>query len=1180
MRCVALAFLIVGLLRGTFAAEQGAPYASYRYIPGVTAEEIIAVEALKEQGKPFVYGVLHSSEAFSEDGEIRGFAAMLCNWLSGLFGIPFTPAFYDWDVLIAGLQAHEIDFTGELTATDERRQTYFMTDAIANRTIKHMRIAGGMALQDIAAQRPPRYAFLDGVITDGQIAALVGYPFEILYVDNYEEAYKLLRSGQADAFFDESPAEAAFAVYEDVVADDFFPMINSPVSFSTQNGAFRPIISVVQKALQNGGASHLTGLYAAGQQDYRKHKLFIRLNEEERAYIGKRPVIPIAVEHYNYPSSFYNTYEGEWQGIVIDALKEVETLTGLSFKIANDRRAEWSDLLKMFESGEAFMISELIPTKEREGRFLWPKTATIVDNYALLSKSETPNIRLGEVLNVKVGIPRGTAYAEVFQAWFPEHANTVEYDSSDDAFRALDRGEVDMVMSSRRRLLSLTHYLEFSGYKANLVFSQTWVSAMGFNKEHAILHSVVDKALHLVDVEAISGQWLHKTYDYKTRLAREQRPWLIGASVLLFCVVILLLALFQKKRYEGKKLEELVQKRTAVVLGLKQELESAVETAKAANHAKSIFLANMSHEIRTPLNGVIGFAELALDDEYTPAVTKTYLGKIRSSAIGLLDIVSDILDISKIESSKMELEKVPFDLPAVLQTCRTIVELRAEEKDIGLHFYSEPLAGKKLVGDPIKLRQALLNLLSNAIKFTNCGVVKVRVATEEETDANVKILFEVKDSGIGMSKEQIGSVFEPFVRGDTSSTRKYGGTGLGLAITKNLVELMGGNLSVESAPGLGSRFYFTLAFDTVADVTDDSSQKDTPPVYAKPVFSGDVLVCEDNRINQEVIANHLSRVGLNPTIAENGRQGIEYVEERMKQGNPFDLILMDIYMPVMDGLDATRHLVRVENQTPIIALTANVLATDRETYLQQGMVDFLGKPFTSQELWTCLSRHLTPVAAVQATVQRGGEGAVSVSGASAENQLEGAVLDEALGLKMTADDTELYRRIVMNFVEDYTGIAGALNEMVGSGDLDSARRTAHTLKSASRTIGAEKLANAAYAIEASLANGDRSRLIEQMSALETALQELLKVLPPVVAEVKPDKGNLDIEEALALVEELSPLLSSGYTESADFADRIRDIFAPLGDICDNLVAQIEDYEFEAAFETLLAIQSLLEAKSG
>ena len=395
---------------------------------------------------------------------------------------------------------------------------------------------------------------------------------------------------------------------------------------------------------------------------------------------------------------------------------------------------------------------------------------------------------------------------------------------------------------------------------------------------------------------------------------------------------------------------------------LELALEEAARAAVDASKAKSTFLANMSHEIRTPLNGVIGFAELVLDDESVSDKTKVYLNKIKSSAGSLLDIVNNILDISKIESRQMELEKIPFDLFEVLHTCKTIIEPKALERGITLFFYSEPLDGRKLVGDPTKIRQVLLNLLSNAVKFTRRGTVKVHVAAEEEAGGRVTVGFEVKDSGIGMSAEQIKSIFEPFARGeDVCATREYGGTGLGLSITKNFVEMMGGVLSVESAPGLGSKFNFTLSFDTVADMGEAPARQDAPPVLAKPTFSGDVLVCEDNHINQEVITNHLLRVGLTPTVAENGKQGLEYALKRLEKGSPYDLILMDIYMPVMDGLQAARKLTEMGNKTPIVALTANALITDRETYLREGMVDCMSKPFTAQELWVCLLKYLKPL---------------------------------------------------------------------------------------------------------------------------------------------------------------------------------------------------------------------------
>ncbi|MDR0239751.1 MAG: response regulator [Deltaproteobacteria bacterium] len=583
--CALLAFLIFSVTFSyeTIAGEQrgtSPTCASFRDIPGVTQHEIKAIEALREQTNAFVYGTLPSAEAFEQDGAILGFTPLFCDWLTKLFGIPFKPALYDWVTLRTGLEHGEIDFTGELAATDERLTRYIMTGPIAERTIKQVRIADSMPIRDIAVVRSPRYAFLSGATTAGQVSALAPFLFDSIFVDSTELAYAMLKSGQVDAFFDEGNAEAAFDRYDDVVAAPFFPVISVPVSLSTQKSSLAPIISVVQKALQHGAAQHLSGLYKHGQQEYLKHKLFIRLTEEERAYLRSRPVIPIAAEHYNYPISFYNKHEKQWQGIFFDVLQAMEKLAGLSFKLVNDRHTEWPTLLKMLENGEAAMIAELIPSDNRKGRFLWPKTPSLTDYYALLSKSDTPNISLDEVMNTRVGLPRDTAYAAMFRAWFPNHANTVEYESSEDTFRALARGEVSMVMSSQRRLLALVNYHELLDYKANLVFPHASESLIGFNKDQALLCSIFDKALRLIDVKGIAWQWVHRAYDYGAKLARERQLWLIGALVLLLSVLLLLFVLFQRKSSEGKELEDKVQKRTAELRHTLAKLETVISNYK------------------------------------------------------------------------------------------------------------------------------------------------------------------------------------------------------------------------------------------------------------------------------------------------------------------------------------------------------------------------------------------------------------------------------------------------------------------------------------------------------------------------------------------------------------------------------------------------------------------------
>jgi len=536
---------------------------SYTEIPGVTEEEIQAVEALKAKKSSFVYGTQESTEAFTgESGEIEGYSALFCGWLSRLFGIPFKPVIYEWGNLIAGINAKKIDFTGEMTATDERRKIYFMTDTIVERSIKTFRLTGSKPIEEIFYSHPLRCCFLKGTTTINDVISNFRGKYEVVEVDNFTQAYNALKNGEADAFFDEGPSEAAFNMYDDVIAENFLPVIYSPISLSTANKDLEPIITIMQKALHNGALGYLTVLYKQGENQHRRHKLFLRLTREERRYIREHPIIPIASEYDNYPISFYNKHEKQWQGIAHDVLKEISALTNLTFEITNDQNAEWPDLLQSLEAGKVSMITELLRTEERVGKFLWPPTSIMTDSYALISRTDYPAVYVNDILHTKVGLIEDTAYTSLFQTWFPDHKNTVKYINSNAAFAALGRGEVDVIVANLSQLLMQTNYNERSGFRANLVFDFTFESTYGFNKNEATLCSVVDKALRIVDTNGISGQWMRRTYDYNAKLVRSQHPWLIGAAVLLFCIIVLFIVLFQRKKIIEKWLEGIVYKRT------------------------------------------------------------------------------------------------------------------------------------------------------------------------------------------------------------------------------------------------------------------------------------------------------------------------------------------------------------------------------------------------------------------------------------------------------------------------------------------------------------------------------------------------------------------------------------------------------------------------------------------
>jgi polar amino acid transport system substrate-binding protein len=925
---------------------------------------------------------------FVEDGQPRGYSIDVVRVLAEKLGISveFING-YSWAEMLEMFHQGKLDVLPCIYETVERRKTMVFTEEYAvnpSVLIVNKNSSDIFKLSDLGGRK---VAVIEGYATT---AALKERHPEIKRVltKNALEGLQKVSLGEADAFIE------SFGVVSYIMQKHFIPDIkivgDSYLKVPEETELHMAVLKddeILRDILQKG----LDAITADELQEIRARWMPIsisslkpderlELTDAERKWLAQHSDIRLG-DDFARPPFVFEDDKGNFSGISSGYLAAISER--LAIKIRTVRGLSWPQVLEQVKSGGVDILPAVVRTAEREKFLNFTKPFISFPIVVATLKKGLFVDSLSDLKGLRVGVIKGHITHNLLETEHPDLELTT-FENLADGLLSLDNQKVDAFVDN---LGSIIYQIDKQGLENIKIAAPTdyrFELSIGVRKDWPELARLLDKALDTIDDKertAIKNTWMAIEVkfglDVKTILT-----WAVPIAISV--IMIIFIGFIWNRRLSDEVIER----------------KRAEKKAEEATKAKSEFLANMSHEIRTPMNAIIGMAHLALKTDLS-AKQYDYLKKVDSSAKSLLGIINDILDFSKIEAGKLDMESVDFQLEDTLDNISTLIGIKTQEKGLELLFKTDPSLPTALVGDPLRLGQILINLSNNAVKFTDTGEIVICTKLVKKDEDQVTLEFSVRDTGIGMTAEQAAKLFQPFMQADSSTTRKYGGTGLGLTISKRLVEMMGGEIWVESEQGRGSTFCFTANFGLGKE---EAKRRFKPSTEVRGMK---VLVVDDNATSRDIFREMLESFSFEVILAASAKEGLTELE-KAPESEPFELVILDWQMPGMDGIEASK---RIKNHQHLSKIPPIILVTayGREEVMQQaegvGLEGFLLKPVTPSMLF-------------DATMQAFGEAVPEISRAVHRKEREVEALENIRGAQvLLVEDNEINQQVAKEILE-------------------------------------------------------------------------------------------------------------------------------------------------------------------